>query len=56
MFRSRLPLVLSLPFLLFACASTGPSVVDQSDESGSDGDGPTVYGKISVSVDAINSH
>jgi starvation-inducible outer membrane lipoprotein len=50
MFSALRPLAPLLALLLCACSSTGPSALDQS----SDDDGPTVYGKISVSVDAIN--
>ncbi len=53
--RNRLTLLLSLPILLCACAGGGPSGFNQHDEHRHDGEGPVVYGRISVSVDAIDA-
>jgi hypothetical protein len=45
-------ILLLLPLLLCACAGTAPSGFRDHDDNADEG--PTIYGKISVSVDAIN--
>jgi hypothetical protein len=47
-------LLLLLPLLLCACAGAKQSGFGDRDEDQSADEGPTVYGRISVSVDAIN--
>jgi hypothetical protein len=48
----KLVFLLLLPVLLCACAGTTPSGFGDRDADADEG--PTVYGQISVSVDAIN--